>query len=105
DVAVAGDAILAVGSIGDEPRLWRSLDRGETWEVSNDRALETVSYLSHVAADGPTALVSGMPAGAEGTDPAASTVLLRSTDAGETWAPAAHAPPTEDTESELPLDG
>jgi hypothetical protein len=106
DVAVLGDRMLAVGHDGDDPAMWTSIDGGASWTRAADRALDGVRSLGFVAAHEETVLVTGSPRlGPDDDESTAGSVLLRSTDGGETWAAADQPPPTEGTEGWLPLHG
>jgi photosystem II stability/assembly factor-like uncharacterized protein len=106
DVAVIGDRLLAVGHDGDDPAMWSSSDGGASWTAASDAALEEVRSLRFIAVHEDTVVVTGSPRlGAEEDESTAGSVLLRSTDGGETWAAAGQPPPTEDTEGWLPLQG
>jgi hypothetical protein len=76
DVALAGARLVAVGSDGSKARVWTSDDGGMSWTDRPSAGAATSAELRGVAASGPAALAVG-----------AGGAILKSGDAGATWAP------------------
>lgn len=103
DVVAVRERLIAVGSDGDGPAMWWSIDGGEEWERIDDRLPEGLTQLVSIAAIGEVVVVSANVASPESDEADGTVELLRSDDAGESWRPVSDPPPFEGSEGWVPL--
>jgi hypothetical protein len=106
DVVRVGDLVLATGRLGDRGALWSSTDGGRSWSIGGATGVPASTTVGSVVTAGDVAVMSAqvpVPSGDEEELDYGASLILRSTDDGQTWREATSPPPTSSMGYPLPL--